>query len=162
MSQVLVRADSTAFYYALNHNRRRREVIASGCSTAEEISVEIADFQRRMHKPANFTSQKARTEALEACIVVRLAVAPGQDKRGGYVLLPDAFGGLLVGMHHVDPGHGDWMMRDALDHGATELYCWDIPALTEFYRRHGFGCADYHPNYAKLDGPGVCYMRKLP
>lgn len=135
MSSIILKVKSEKFYYALNHNRRRREVVASGGSTAEEITLRVAQEFHRWKDKYVSTPHKALLESFYSRYChVRLAIAPGNDARGGFIVL----GGELMGLHSVDPGNGDWLMRAAIELGADRLDCFDVPHLVDLYQRHGF------------------------
>ena len=130
MAQVLVQAAMHKFYYALNHNRRRRPVIATGCATAEEVVLRTGqEFHRRYPQTLAVTlatkhgdhSRKLEEYYSKVCHV-RLA-KEGNDSVGGFVVVD----GELIGLHNIRPGCGDWMLRDAIALGANRLDTYDIP-----------------------------------
>lgn len=83
-------------------------------------------------------------------VVVRLAKR-GNVTVGGYMLLS----GLLVGLW--GRGLGDWIIRDALHHGANRLDCFD-GYLYRLYRKHGFHAVLAEANHTP-GGPDVVFMR---
>ena len=161
MPQVLVQVTPDAFYYAFNHNARRRDQIRVSPILAENVTLRCAqEFHRR--NPAKNPGVPHDRKAHQAKIDrfhrlhchVRVATE-NNDHRGGFVVLS----GELIGLHHVDPGHGDWLMQHAVALGADRLDCYDIPHLIELYKRHGFREVLREANHT-AGQPDVVWMRK--
>lgn len=133
MSQVIVNVPPAAFYFALNQNRRRRPMVGANCNTAEECMILMAKAFHAKEFFGSVTHAERLSAFLAADCTFRCAV-DGTDKRGGYMILS----GNLIGLHHVDPGRGDWLLRDAIDHGARRLECFQEEHLVRLYERNGF------------------------
>lgn len=133
MSQVIVNVPPAAFYFALNYNRRRRPLVGENCNTAEECMILMAKAFHAKEFFGSVTHAERLRWFLEGDCKFRCAV-DGADKRGGYMILS----GNLIALHHVDHGHGDWLLRDAIDHGASRLECFQHSHLIDLYQRHGF------------------------
>lgn len=73
----------------------------------------------------------------------------------GYCVRAD---GELVFVHSVVRGQGDFLIRDAIAHGAKFLDCFD-GYLPKLYARHGFREVDRMPNWTP-GGPDVVVMRR--
>lgn len=163
MPQVLVKAAMDKFYYALNHNRRRRPVIATGCATAEEVVLRTGqEFQRRNPQTLAVTLSTNRQDwkrrvddYYEKVCHVRLAKELN-DSVGGFVVVD----GELIGLHNIHPGCGDWMLRDAIALGANRLDTYAVPHLLELYTKHGFREVLREPNKIIKGGVPVVFMRR--
>lgn len=162
MPQVLVQVPSDAFYYAFNHNARRRDQIRVSPTLAENVTIRCAQEFHRMnprHTGAPF-DRKAHAAKLERfhklhCHIRLATDMDGSKKLGGFIVL----NGELLGLHHIERGHGDWLMQHAVSLGADRLDCYDIPHLIELYKRHGFREVLREPNH-KAGQPDVVWMRK--
>ena len=167
MSQIMVTVAPAAFYYALNHNSRRRPLIASACASGEEIMLAISTAFHNTREPAthvqavrsgNGVSPEHRdrlSKFYAKHAIIRLA-ADGLDHRGGYVILL----GELVGFHHIDTDHGVWMLQDAIANGARSLNCFDVPHLIKLYSSYGFREVRREPNHV-IGQPDVVFMERV-
>lgn len=162
MPQVIVKVPMDKFYYALNHAARRRPEIATSCTRAEDLCIKTSgEFHRRNPQTLAVTlstkpgDHKRKLENYYSKVChVRLAME-GNDPRGGFIVLD----GELLGLHSLDKGKGDWMMREAVSLGADRLDCFDIPHLIDLYQRHGFKEILREPNN-KAGGQDVVWMRR--
>lgn len=159
MEQVIIRCtESRQIYFALNHNRRRSGLVAEHCSTENEVVMKIAAEFRRIY-PASTTCDRQRHNILHAEYYKRhchaFVMKEGQDTRGGFVVLS----GELMGLHHLDPGHGDFLMHHALKAGADRLDCFDVPHLIALFTKHGFVEVLREANTTP-GKPDVVFMRK--
>lgn len=163
MPQVLVKASMDRFYYALNHNRRRRPLIATGCATAEEVVLRCGqEFHRKHPQTLAVTMSTSRkdwqrkvADYYDKVCHVRLAKELN-DSVGGFVVVD----GELIGLHNIREGCGDWMLCDAISLGANRLDTYDIPHLVDLYKRHGFREVLREPNKIIKGGAAVIFMRK--
>lgn len=162
MPQVILQVPMEKFYYALNHNARRRPEIRASCTPAEEVAIITSqEFHRRNPQQLVISgrgNRRAWSERVAAfydkVCHVRVAV-DGNDKRGGFIVMD----GALIALHSIDKGNGDWLMREALSLGADKLDTYDIPYLLEFYKKHGFYEVLREPNTTK-GKPDIVWMRK--
>ncbi|ANH51118.1 hypothetical protein FDH02_gp42 [Pseudomonas phage VSW-3] len=162
MPQVILKVPMEQYYYALNHNARRRPEIRMGCTPAEELCIITSkEFHRRNPQTLAVTMsttrkdwQKRVANFYDKVCHVRVA-AEGNDKRGGFVVMD----GELLTLHSIDKGNGDWLMREALSLGANRLDTFDIPYLIEFYQKHGFREILREKN-TKKGMPDIVWMRK--
>lgn len=161
MPQVLVKVTPDAFYYAFNHNARRRDQIHVSPILAENVTLRCAqEFHRRNPAknpgvPHDRKAHQAKIDRFHSLHCHVRVATENNDHRGGFVVLS----GELLGLHHVDPGHGDWLMQQAVSLGADRLDCYDIPHLIELYKRHGFREVLREPNHT-AGQPDVVWMRK--
>lgn len=137
-AQVFIRAkESRPFYFALNHNRRRRGHINMACENEGSIVTRIAQEFRRLY-PSSATCDRLTSRKQHAEFYAKhchaIVCKDMQDSVGGFVVLS----GELLGLHNVRHGTGDWMMRYAVELGADRLDTFDIPHLLALYQRHGF------------------------
>lgn len=161
MPQVIVKAEADAFHYALSTNAGRRWQIREGCSTAAQITLRCAQEFHRLMPPVAAIRPSGRSIYRERNAYfhkhychIRLC-KDGERAEGGFVVLC----GELMGLHNVQPGRGDWMMREAVSLGANRLDCFDIPHLRELYERHGFREILREKNYTK-GKPDIIWMRR--
>lgn len=165
MSQVIVKVTPAVFYNAMNFNARRRSLIRDQCSSAEQVVLAISqrfgESRDKRVPPAQRTGHGNSVEHRDALTkfyreraIVRCAVE-GNDQRGGYVVLD----GELIGFHHIDREHGDWMMHHAVSDGAVRLNCFDEPHLIGLYGRFGFREVRREPNHTP-DKPDVIFMER--
>lgn len=162
MPQIILQVPMEKYYYALNHNARRRPEICGSVTPAEELCLIISrEFHRRNPQTLLVTLSTRRNDwakrvadfYTKVCHV-RVA-ADGNDKRGGFVVMD----GELMTLHSIDKGNGDWLMREALRLGANRLDTYDIPYLISFYQKHGFREVLREAN-TKKGMPDVVWMRK--
>lgn len=134
MAQVLIDVHPGAFISALRNNIDRREQIRS--ATHDTITL-CKNIDR-------------------ALTVAAVVSAEGNDKRGGFLVVD----GELQGLHSIDKGNGDWLLRAAVEqYGANRLDTFDIPNLMALYTRHGFHEVLREPNINGA-GPDVIWMRR--
>lgn len=163
MPQVLVKVTPDAFYYAFNHNARRRDQIRVSPILSEQVTLRCAQEFHRLYptvrgRPYDRLVHKTRLESFHTkhCHIRLATDMDGGNKLGGFVVLS----GELIGLHHVERGHGDWLMQHAVHgYGADRLDCYDIPHLIELYKRHGFREVLREANHT-AGQPDVVWMRK--
>lgn len=162
MPQVLVKVTPDAFYYAFNHNARRRDQIRVSPILSEQVTLRCAqEFHRlnpaKLGTPLDRKAHQAKIDRFhDKHCHIRLATdMDGGNKLGGFVVLS----GELIGLHHIERGHGDWLMQEAVSLGADRLDCYDIPHLINLYERHGFREILREPNTTKGQ-PDVVWMRR--
>lgn len=161
MSQVLVKVTPTTFYYALNHNARRRPQISECCSSAEDITGSVSQEFWRLN-PAWDRMQQNEPHQLRLDRFYRVhchirVATEANDHQGGFIVLS----GELLGLHNIKPGTGDWMMREAVSLGADRLDTFDVPHLIALYTRHGFTEVLRESNNNTPCEPDVVFMRRL-
>lgn len=159
MAQVLVKAAPDAFYYALNHNARRRYQVYENCATAEDVATLIAkEFWRLNPARDRATGDEPHQSRLDRFYRLNCHVRVASDcndHQGGFVVLS----GELLGFHNIKKGTGDWMMREAVALGADRLYTFDVSHLINLYTRHGFREVLREPNFYP-GKPDVVFMRR--
>jgi hypothetical protein len=134
-------------------------LIREGCSDSGELAIQIGKAYREWSDsigPVSSPQAKRGRERIwyeTQCIVY--TAQEGNDRRGGFAVLQ----GELIGLHHVDKGLGDWLMRAAVDAGADCLNCFEHPHLLDLYTRHGFRTVSVVTNTTK-GGPAVHYMER--
>jgi hypothetical protein len=162
MPQVIVKAAPDAFYYALETNKGRRDIIRTSCHDGADVTLKCAQEYHRLMPSAHMmpVSGRSLTKARQDWFHkhhchIRLC-KEGDRADGGFVVLS----GELLGLHNVKPGTGDWMMREAVSLGADRLDTFDIPHLIALYKRHGFREVLREPNTTK-GKPDVVWMRRV-
>lgn len=156
MSQIMVSSTGEGFYYAHNHNCRRRPLIREMTDTPEEVQLKLAAAaSKHLHRLEGKTPRQVYDAFYSSQFCsVRLAKEGNAPARGGFIVLL----GELVALHHIDHGKGDWMMADAIHHGARTLTCFDIPHLLKLYERHGFRERPGRVDNTNPDGPAIVSM----
>jgi hypothetical protein len=160
MPQVIVKAEPDAFYWALETNKGRRQVIRDGCNEREEVTLKCAQEFHRLFptvsgRTSTRASQRIRIDTFHNRHCHIRLCKKGDRAEGGFVVLS----GELLGLHNVKPGNGDWMMREAIALGADRLDTFDVPHLIELYTKHGFREILREANTTK-GKPDVVWMRK--
>lgn len=159
--QIIVPVSINAFINALGVNRRISDKVREGTNTADEVMLQVAqsydlvaggaEFRRaalsRMENKMRLDNFYKYSCHVRLCFTDNRAV-------GGFIVLD----GELLALHNLEPGHGDWMMRDAVRCGATKLSCWATPALLNLYVRHGFKAVGHESHHTDPDHPGVAHM----
>lgn len=159
MAQVLIRQYSMdPLVHALASNPRRRPLIREGCASGGEVGCKISEVWhcwRRAGQFGHVPDRRAQEREFYASQCIVYTAQEGNDRRGGFAVLQ----GELIGLHHVDKGHGDWLMRAAVDAGAWRLNCFADPHLLSLYNRHGFNTVQVERN-TNPTGPDVHYMER--
>lgn len=153
--QIIVPVSINAFINALGVNRRISDKVRGGTSTADEVMLQVAQAYRPA-RSLGFTRAESRArleEFYSKRCHVRLCFSDNRAV-GGFIVLD----GELLALHNLEPGHGDWMMRDAVRCGAVKLSCWATTALLNLYVRHGFKAVGHEPHHTDPDHPGVAHM----
>lgn len=100
------------------------------------------------------TANTEPAENLGICLGLRGFVLG--DDSGGFGIRSD---GELVGLFSRIRGRGDYLVAEAVRHGATHLNCFD-GYLVKLYHRHGFQIEECVANW-NTNGPDVVYMRRF-
>lgn len=165
MAEVLIRQACIApLVHALTSNGRRRPIIRDMCTPGPELAIYNAElFREHMGTVGGglYRASKEHRALLDVWYKERCKVFTsnvGNDRRGGYCII----NGLLLGLHHVDPGKGDWLMRDAIKEGAETLVCYGTPKLLSFYNKHGFRAVKVESNRYDKTGPMIYHMTNRP
>jgi hypothetical protein len=137
---VLVHASLNDYQNALGLAQRTDPLVRASTTPAHDLVLKHA-----------LETNRLKDYPGRGKVVVRLAKR-GNLVVGGYMLLS----GLLVGLW--GPGLGDWIIRDALHHGASRLDCFD-GYLTTLYAKHGFREVLREPFFPMGTGPDIVFMR---
>lgn len=164
MAQLLIRHYSPdPLYHAAFANMRRRPLIRDGITDPGKWVAETSETFRRSFvlpeyvKPGSLEARSLHRQALLSWYEKHCKIFTsneGNDRRGGFAILH----GELQLLHHVDPGKGDWLVRQAVAEGAMSLNCFEVPHLLELYKRNGFVTAAVLNNTDNPNGPRVHYM----
>lgn len=162
MAQVIIRQTTPdPLVHALVSNFRRRPLIREACSLGEELVLKISHAFHEWrafvfedtpvrHRPSH--RELVREFYTEHCKV--FTCNEGNDRKGGFAILR----GELIGLHNVERGCGDWMMRRAIEEGAVRLQCFGTPKLLTFYNKHGFAAKRVEANRNGPEYPMVYTM----
>lgn len=157
MAQVLIRHYSMdPLVHALASNTRHRPLIRDMLDDSGELAIKIGSACRDHRKCLAGVPQREADRVFfdRQCIVY--TANEGNQKRGGFAVLR----GELVGLHHIDKGKGDWLMRAAIEAGARKLCCLGTPYLLNFYSSHGFNTVRVERNTDGPNGPDCHYMER--
>ncbi len=162
MAQVIIRQTTPdPLVHALVSNFRRRPLIREACSLGDELVLKISHaFHEFKQKRAPLRDEPygsmwrdvVREFYDNHCKV--FTCNEGNDRKGGFAILH----GELIGLHNVERGCGDWMMRRAIDEGAVRLQCIGTPELLMFYNKHGFAAKRVEANRNGPEYPMVYTM----
>lgn len=163
MAQVLIRQYSMdPLIHAIASNPRRRPLIRDMLDDSGAIAIKIGNAFRERYPnheaPGRHPGgRRGREQQFYAKHCIVYTAQEGNDRRGGFAVLD----GELIGLHHVDKGLGDWLMRAAVDAGARKLCCLGTPHLLSLYTRHGFTTVRVERNTDDPKGPECHFMEIL-